>query len=106
MSTPHPEEMMHSNASRLREFRIQKGSSSVFGLKLIILLNLSTGISYFSESLLVRDTLFLMQGISGKYVRFASSKDDEKTLVFSSDSVRPPSYVQVLAPNPKFRRMS
>ncbi|KAH9482698.1 Gamma-tubulin complex component 3 [Psilocybe cubensis] len=73
MPALHREETMYSTASRLREFRIQRG------------------ISFLSEHLLVRDTLFLMQGISGKYVRFASSKDDEKTLVFSSDSnIAPP----------------
>jgi gamma-tubulin complex component 3 len=39
------------------------------------------------ESLLVRDTLYLMQGISGKYVRFSSLKEDEKNLAFGGDSV-------------------
>ncbi|PPQ72575.1 hypothetical protein CVT26_003706 [Gymnopilus dilepis] len=57
-----------SNAARLAEFRAQRG---------VALLN---------ESLLVRDTLYLMQGISGKYVRFAISQASEKTLVFTSDS--------------------
>lgn len=40
-----------------------------------------------NESLLVRDTLYLMQGISGKYVRFSSLKEDEKNLAFGGDSV-------------------
>jgi len=40
-----------------------------------------------NESLLVRDTLYLMQGISGKYVRFAISQASDKTLVFTSDPV-------------------
>jgi gamma-tubulin complex component 3 len=39
------------------------------------------------ESLLVRDTLYLMQGISGKYVRFSSLKENEKNLIFVVDSV-------------------
>lgn len=45
------------------------------------------GNSHINESLLVRDTLYLMQGISGKYVRFASSKEEEKKIVFNTDSV-------------------
>ncbi|KAF9485312.1 gamma-tubulin complex, DGRIP91/SPC98 component [Pholiota conissans] len=42
-------------------------------------------LQYMPESLLVRDTLYLMQGISGKYVKFAPSKEDAKKLVFTSD---------------------
>lgn len=57
-----------SSASRLKEYRLLKG------------------VSHMNESLLVRDTLYLMQGISGKYVRFSSLKDDEKNLVFGGDS--------------------
>ncbi|KAF8974520.1 gamma-tubulin complex, DGRIP91/SPC98 component [Flammula alnicola] len=56
-----------SNATRLKEYRAHKG------------------ISHMNESLLVRDTLYLMQGISGKYVRFATSNEDEKKLVFISE---------------------
>lgn len=45
------------------------------------------GTFHLNESLLIRDTLYLMQGISGKYVRFASSSQQDKRLVFPSDSV-------------------
>lgn len=39
------------------------------------------------ESLLLRDTLYLLQGISGKHVQFASIKDPESNqLVFKDDS--------------------
>ncbi|KAF8165302.1 gamma-tubulin complex, DGRIP91/SPC98 component [Crassisporium funariophilum] len=54
-------------AELLREYRTQQG------------------VPHMSEYLLLRDTLYLMQGISGKYVRFASSHEDEKRIVFGND---------------------
>ena len=43
---------------------------------------------HLSETLLLRDTLFLLQGISGKYVQFTSIKDpDPNQLVFKEDPV-------------------
>src|SRR6266704_286704 len=66
------EEKGRSNAEMLREFRGQKGellSTYHLGLKL----NRDSGVFYLNESLLIRDTLYLMQGISGKYVKFSSS---------------------------------
>ncbi|KAI0702854.1 gamma-tubulin complex DGRIP91/SPC98 component [Cytidiella melzeri] len=43
--------------------------------------------SHIPESLLLRDTLYLLQGISGKYVQFASFKDpDPNQLVFKDDA--------------------
>lgn len=45
------------------------------------------GAQHMAESHLVRDTLYLMQGISGKYIKFAPSKEDVKTLVFTADVV-------------------
>ncbi|KAF9567322.1 gamma-tubulin complex, DGRIP91/SPC98 component [Agrocybe pediades] len=80
-TTPQPqsaamgEDRTRSNAARLQEFRAQRGTPLI------------------DESALVRDTLYLMQGISGKYVRFASSEDDEKSLTFTSDprfTINPP----------------
>ncbi|KAF8205020.1 gamma-tubulin complex, DGRIP91/SPC98 component [Pholiota molesta] len=56
-----------SNAARLKEYRAYKGAQ------------------HMAESRLVRDTLYLMQGISGKYVKFAPSKEDAKTLIFTAD---------------------
>jgi len=45
------------------------------------------GISYLNEKLLIRDTLYLMQGISGKYVKFSSLNEDDKRLDFPTNSV-------------------
>ncbi|THV08504.1 gamma-tubulin complex DGRIP91/SPC98 component [Dendrothele bispora CBS 962.96] len=52
-----------SKAEKLRELRLQNGRS------------------HLPEHLLLRDTLYLLQGISGKYVRLASS-DQQHTLEF------------------------
>ncbi|THH02788.1 hypothetical protein EW026_g170 [Hermanssonia centrifuga] len=43
---------------------------------------------YLPETFLLRDTLYLLQGISGKYIHFASVKDpDANQLVFQEDSL-------------------
>ncbi|KAJ7904561.1 gamma-tubulin complex, component 3 [Mycena olivaceomarginata] len=50
---------------------------------------LKIGRPHLSEHLLLRDTLYLLQGISGKYVRFSIQGDDpemENKLVFMDDS--------------------
>jgi gamma-tubulin complex component 3 len=41
------------------------------------------------ENLLLRDTLYLLQGISGKYIRFSvpDDPDPQHKLVFVDDSV-------------------
>jgi len=48
-----------------------------------------TGRQHLSENLLLRDTLYLLQGISGKYVRFspADHLDPQNKLIFVDDSV-------------------
>lgn len=48
------------------------------------------GRPHLSEDLLLRDTLYLLQGISGKYVHFAPIDNDENkmNLVFVDDPVR------------------
>lgn len=56
-------------------------------LLLFPLLTPVQGVASMDEGLLVRDTLYLMQGISGKYIRFAASNDDDKKLLFTNDSV-------------------
>ena len=81
------EEKGRSNAEMLREFRGQKGNFALY-LESWLKLNSDSGIFYLNESLLIRDTLYLMQGISGKYVKFSSSTEDDKRLVFPSDLVR------------------
>ncbi|KAK0190890.1 gamma-tubulin complex, component 3 [Armillaria mellea] len=45
-----------------------------------------TGRATIPEHLLLRDTLYLLQGISGKYVRFSLQDDEENKLVFVEDS--------------------
>lgn len=49
------------------------------------------GRPHIPEQLILRDTLYLLQGISGKYVQFSVSKDTEqnKELVFAEDPVSP-----------------
>ena len=48
------------------------------------------GCSHIPENFLLRDALYLLQGISGKHVRFATGKDGgtEMSLLFTEDSVR------------------
>ncbi|KDQ64482.1 hypothetical protein JAAARDRAFT_28112 [Jaapia argillacea MUCL 33604] len=62
-----------SKADLLREYRVRTGRPQL------------------PEHLLLRDTLYLLQGISGKYVRFVPAKDPdkEKQIVFVDD----PKYV-------------
>lgn len=47
-----------------------------------------TGRPHLHEDLLLRDTLYLLQGISGKYIRLSVSDNPEQNkLVFVEDSV-------------------
>ncbi|TFK43488.1 gamma-tubulin complex DGRIP91/SPC98 component [Crucibulum laeve] len=57
-----------SNAEILQEYRILKGYAHI------------------PELLLLRDTLYLLQGISGKYVYFSLQEDDENKIVFADDA--------------------
>jgi gamma-tubulin complex component 3 len=50
--------------------------------------NLTLGRPCLSESLILRDTLYLLQGISGKHVQFSNSQDNQNTLTFVDDAVR------------------
>ena len=47
------------------------------------------GCPHIQELALLRDALYLLQGISGKHVRFATGKDGEAemSLLFTEDSV-------------------
>lgn len=47
------------------------------------------GCPHIQEFALLRDALYLLQGISGKHVRFATSKDREAemSLLFTEDTV-------------------
>jgi gamma-tubulin complex component 3 len=48
------------------------------------------GYPHIPEIFLLRDALYLLQGISGKHVQFATGKDGgtEMSLLFMEDSVR------------------
>ncbi|KAJ7180143.1 gamma-tubulin complex, component 3 [Mycena crocata] len=65
--------------------RLPKGKSKADILREY---RLKTGRPYLPEHLLLRDTLYLLQGISGKYVRFSIQDDPEmeNKLVFVDDS--------------------
>ena len=45
------------------------------------------GKPHLPEEALIRDALYILQGISGRYVRFVD-EGNEKQLVFSDDPVR------------------
>jgi gamma-tubulin complex component 3 len=74
-----------SKAEALRDFRIQKGNFIVY--RSYAIPTASVGISHLPEPLLFRDALYLMQGISGKYVRFVLPDDGDKRIVFGNDLV-------------------
>lgn len=52
------------------------------------------GRPHLPEHLILRDTLYLLQGISGKYVHFSASRDPNgnNELVFTDDPVRSPPF--------------
>jgi gamma-tubulin complex component 3 len=75
-----------SNADILKDFRAKKGTT-VFFIVIKCADRDDTGISHLDETLLLRDTLYLMQGISGKYVKFSSLNEEGKRLDFPTDSV-------------------
>ena len=45
------------------------------------------GIPVLPEHLLLRDTLYLLQGISGKYVQFSRESEDKNSVIFVGDPV-------------------
>jgi gamma-tubulin complex component 3 len=49
--------------------------------------DLRLGIAVLPEHLLLRDTLYLLQGISGKYVQFSRESEDKNSVVFVGDPV-------------------
>ncbi len=57
--------------------------------KPLLTLDDDTGQPHIPEHLILRDTLYLLQGISGKYVQFSVTKDAEqnKELIFAEDPV-------------------
>lgn len=81
-----------SRADLLREYRRREGERRSGALRLLLTLVL-LGRPHLPENLILRDTLYLLQGISGRYVSFAPG--DETNLVdriiFREDPVRAPS---------------
>ncbi|THH04788.1 hypothetical protein EW146_g10082, partial [Bondarzewia mesenterica] len=73
-----------SSAEVTHSTRTSKGKSKA---ELLRDYRAKTGRPHVPEELLLRDTLYLLQGISGKYVRF-SAEDEEKKLklIFVEDS--------------------
>jgi gamma-tubulin complex component 3 len=73
----------------LRDYRVRTGEHRIHTPSWDKILNADGGRPHLPEHLLLRDTLYLLQGISGKYVHLSlSDKDDQPTLVFVDDSVR------------------
>jgi gamma-tubulin complex component 3 len=84
--------LVKTQAEKLREYRIRNGRRDRLAISICPYICIE-GRQRLSESLLLRDTLYLLQGISGKYVRFASPNGGREPdlamnrLVFSEDSV-------------------
>lgn len=74
-----------SKAEILREYRLKTGVLLQFTFQYHY--SVFTGRPHLPEQLLLRDALYLLQGISGKYVHFSLHDDAENTLVFIDDSV-------------------
>ncbi|KAL1944175.1 hypothetical protein VTO73DRAFT_3360 [Trametes versicolor] len=68
-NSTHRQQRGKSKADLLREYRLRLGQPHI------------------PEHLILRDTLYLLQGISGKYVQFSVTKDAEqnKELIFTED---------------------
>ncbi|KAI6151939.1 gamma-tubulin complex, component 3 [Pisolithus tinctorius] len=64
--------------------RSQKGKSKA---ELLREYRARTGHSHLSENFLIKDTLYLLQGISGKYIQLSTSdQDDQSKLIFADDT--------------------
>ena len=79
-----------SKADILRDYRARTGTSPLARPVHTLTQQAQARIP---EHLLLRDTLYLLQGISGKHVQLAfSDQDDINSLVFLDDTVHPPSF--------------
>lgn len=74
-----------SIADKLKEFRSVQGT--YFPVKDDLHLNALLGVPVLPEHLLLRDTLYLLQGISGKYVQFSRESEDKNSVIFVGDPV-------------------
>lgn len=73
----------------LKEYRTSRGPLHVCVLRRPSTNLLLPGRPHLPEHLLLRDTLYLLQGISGKHVTFSApdNSDERSTLVFVDDPV-------------------
>ena len=74
-----------SIADKLKEFRSVQGTH--FRVKDASHPNTPLGVPVLPEHLLLRDTLYLLQGISGKYVQFSRESEDKNSVIFVGDPV-------------------
>jgi gamma-tubulin complex component 3 len=74
-----------SIADKLKEFRAVQGA--VPPVKCISHVDTRLGVPVLPEHLLLRDTLYLLQGISGKYVQFSRESEEKNSVVFVGDPV-------------------
>jgi len=88
-----------SIADKLKEFRAVQGAE--LPIKDVSHADARLGVPVLPEHLLLRDTLYLLQGISGKYVQFSRESEDKNSVIFVGDPVscysvrtHPASFVQ------------
>ena len=74
-----------SIADKLKEFRAVQGA--VPSIKCVLQFDTRLGVPVLPEHLLLRDTLYLLQGISGKYVQFSRESEEKNSVVFVGDPV-------------------
>lgn len=74
-----------SVADKLKEFRAVQGADLL--VKCVSHSDACLGIPVLPEHLLLRDTLYLLQGISGKYVQFSRESEDKNSVIFVGDPV-------------------
>ena len=74
-----------SIADKLKEFRAVQGTD--LPVRDVSCPEAYLGVPVLPEHLLLRDTLYLLQGISGKYVQFSRESEDKNSVVFIGDPV-------------------
>jgi len=74
-----------SIADKLKEFRAVQGADLC--IKDVSHSDTRIGVPVLPEHLLLRDTLYLLQGISGKYVQFSRESEDKNSVIFVGDPV-------------------
>ncbi|TBU49363.1 gamma-tubulin complex DGRIP91/SPC98 component [Dichomitus squalens] len=87
LAPPPPSRLTSKAATPVEPRPSQKGPNGKSKADLLREYRISIGQPHTPEHLILRDTLYLLQGISGKYVRFSVSRDSDqnKELVFVED---------------------